>query len=73
MVIRMEVVNRKGYNYQEISEVVRLGNEMIICNLSLELSKGGPFNRVICKVTLSSSCLWASFHPLSSLLVVSRK
>jgi hypothetical protein len=40
MVIRMEVVNRKGYNYQEISEVVRLGNEMINLNLSLELSKG---------------------------------
>jgi hypothetical protein len=28
-------------------------------------------NRVIRKVTLSSPCLWASFHPLSPLSVVS--
>lgn len=30
MVIRMEVVSRKGYNYQEISEIVRLENEIIV-------------------------------------------
>jgi hypothetical protein len=30
-------------------------------------------NRLIRKVTLSSPCLWASFHPLSPLLVVSTK
>ncbi len=39
MVIRMEVVSRKGYNYQEISEIVRLENEIIVLKLSLELSK----------------------------------
>jgi hypothetical protein len=30
-------------------------------------------NGVICKVTLSSPCLWASFHPLSPLSVVSAR
>jgi hypothetical protein len=30
-------------------------------------------NRVIWKVTLSSPSLWASFHPLSLLSVVSKK
>jgi len=31
------------------------------------------FSRVIRKVTLSSPCLWASFHPLSPLSVVCAK
>jgi hypothetical protein len=31
------------------------------------------YNRVIHKVTLSSPCLWASFHPQSPLSVVSAK
>jgi hypothetical protein len=30
-------------------------------------------NRVICKVILSSPCLWACFRPLSPLLVVFAK
>jgi hypothetical protein len=31
------------------------------------------YNRVVCKVTLSSPCLWASFHPVYPLSVVSAK
>ncbi len=31
------------------------------------------YNEVIRKVTLSSPCLWASFHPLSLLPMVSTK
>jgi hypothetical protein len=63
----MEVVSRKGYNYQEISEIVRLGNEIIVLKLSLELSKEDHSIELSVKVTLSSPCLWVSFHPLSSL------
>jgi hypothetical protein len=46
-----------------------ISNTLIPLNLLLKFE----LNRVISQVTLASPCLWASFHPLSLLSVVSAK
>jgi hypothetical protein len=44
----------------------------VICDIEVKLPDTRASNdRVICKVTLSSPCLWASFHPKTPLSVVS--
>jgi hypothetical protein len=51
----------------------RVRNEIEMLEVGIPMFLFPFFIKVICKVTLSTPCLWASFHPLSSLSVVSAK
>jgi hypothetical protein len=56
-------------SFKMVTSKTFISNTLIPLNLLLKFE----LNRVISEVTLSLPCLWASFHPLSPLSVVSAK
>jgi hypothetical protein len=79
----LEVYNEMGYDLlnpdhetkalEDLPKVLLSFRYLEFNNIVIIFELVSIDNRVIRKVTLSSPCLWASFHPLSALSVVSAK
>ncbi len=79
----LEVYNEMGYDLlnpdhetkalEDLPKVLLSFRYLEFNNIVIIFKLVSIDNRVIRKVTLSSPCLWASFHPISPLSVVSAK
>jgi hypothetical protein len=56
--------------FRDFKDVITLQNSRLV---AYHFWTTGESVQVVLKVTLSSPCLWASFHPLSSLSMVSAR